>query len=130
MKLGRQERINRVKSEQETKRPLTQPELQVLLALASGDKHGYAILRGVSEETNGRVRMNTGTLYNVIKRLLQEGMIQELRERPAPELDDQRRRYYRLTAWGREVAVAQLEQMESVVTLARTRHLLDEPDSA
>jgi DNA-binding PadR family transcriptional regulator len=109
---------------------LTLPMLQVLIALASGDKHGYAILQEVSVDTNGRVRMSTGTLYSVIKRLLNEGMIQELRERPALELDDQRRRYYTITEFGRRLAAAELLRMESMVALARSRHLMSDPEKA
>lgn len=117
-------------SDREIERQVTRPMLQVLIALASGDKHGYAILQEVSADTSGLVRMSTGTLYSVIKKLLNEGMIQELRERPAIELDDQRRRYYRITEFGRRLAAAELLRMETMVALARSRHLMSDPEKA
>jgi DNA-binding PadR family transcriptional regulator len=117
-------------SDREIERQVTRPMLQVLIALASGDKHGYAILQEVGTDTSGGMRMSTGTLYSVIKKLLHEGMIQELRERPAIERDDQRRRYYRLTEFGRRLAAAELKKMESMVALARSRHLMSDPEKA
>src|ERR1700756_238315 len=86
--------------------PLTPALFHVLLALSDGDKHGYAILKEVEEHTSGEVQLSTGTLYGIIKRLLADGLIVELRSRPAAEDDDQRRRYYRLTEDGRRLAVA------------------------
>ena len=97
---------------------------QILLALADGEKHGYAILKDVEEATSGEVKLSTGTLYGIIKRLLNEGLIEELRHRPRAEDDDQRRRYYRLTPEGRGVAVAEAERMEKLIAMARDRHLL------
>ena len=82
--------------------PLTPALFNVLLALADGDKHGYAILKEVAEQTDGEVQLSTWTLYGIIKRLLSEGLIVEVRRRPPLENDDQRRRYYRLTTQGRE----------------------------
>jgi DNA-binding PadR family transcriptional regulator len=104
--------------------PLTPAMFQVLLALAEGEKHGYAILKDVEEQSGGEVRLSTGTLYAMIKRMLQDGVIEECRRRPALEDDDQRRRYYRLTAAGREVAVAEAERMQKLIERARTRRLL------
>jgi len=96
----------------------------VLLALAGDDLHGYAILKEVALRTAGEVKLSTGTLYGIIKRLLNDGLIVERRERPAARDDDQRRRYYRLTTTGREVAAAEADRLEKVVALARPRHLL------
>lgn len=104
--------------------PLTPPVLHLLLALADGDKHGYAIMKDVAQRTENKVRLSAGTLYGIISRLLAEGMILEVRERPAPALDDERRRYYRLTAFGREVAIAEAERMEKVLAMARSKRLL------
>jgi len=104
--------------------PLTPAMFHVLLALAGDDLHGYAILKDVAVRTQGEVQLSTGTLYGIIKRLLNDGLIAELRQRPAAAEDDERRRYYRLTAQGREVAAAEAERLEKVVALARSRNLL------
>src|SRR5437764_14642508 len=103
--------------------PLTPAMFNVLLALADGDKHGYAILKEVEEQTAGEVQLSTGTLYGIIKRLLAEGLVVELRSRPA-EGDDHRRRYYRLTEDGRRVAVAEAQRMEKLLVRARNKRLL------
>jgi len=102
----------------------------VLLALAEEDRHGYAILKEVELRTGGQVRLSTGTLYGIIKRLLAEGLIEELRQRPAAGNDDERRRYYRLTRSGRTLAQAEAERMEKIVALARSRNLLRRPRTA
>ena len=103
--------------------PLTPAMFHVLLALAGDDLHGYAILKEVDLRTGGEVKLSTGTLYGIIKRLLNDGFIVELRHRPA-ENDDERRRYYRLTPKGREIAATEAERLEKVVALARARRLL------
>jgi DNA-binding PadR family transcriptional regulator len=103
---------------------LTPAMFQVLLALGDGEKHGYAILKEVEQQTDGRVRLSTGTLYAIIKRLLIDGSIQECRNRPPEEEDDQRRRYYRLTPSGCQVAVAEAERMERLLATAREKHFL------
>ncbi len=104
--------------------PLTAAMFHVLLALAGDDLHGYAILKEVELRTGGKVRLSTGTLYGIIKRLLADGMIVERRSRPAEADDDERRRYYRLTEKGREVAAAEAERMDEVLSVARARNLL------
>ena len=114
-------------SPEEYNQPLTPPVFQVLLSLADGDKHGYAILKDVEEHSGGEVRLNTGTLYAIIKRLLAEGLLVELRNRPRAEDDDQRRRYYRLTPKGRAVAAAEVERMERLVARAHDRKLVRKP---
>ena len=103
--------------------PLTPAMFHVLLALAGDDLHGYAILKEVELRTAGEVKLSTGTLYGIIKRLLNDGLIIERRERPSAH-DDERRRYYRLTPQGRQVAATEAERLEKVVALARSRHLL------
>lgn len=103
--------------------PLTTAMFHVLLALADGDKHGYAILKEVEKRTNGEVQLGTGTLYGIIKRLLMSDMITEVR-RPAAKNDDPRRRYYRLTEEGRETAVAEAKRLEKLVADARSKRLI------
>jgi DNA-binding PadR family transcriptional regulator len=110
--------------------PLTPAMFHVLVALADGDKHGYAILKDVKRRTDGSVRLSAGTLYAVLKRLLDDDMILETDERPDPALDDERRRYYQLTAFGRQVAVAEAERMERAIALARAKQLLVRPRNA
>ncbi len=104
--------------------PLTPSMFHVLLALAGEDLHGYAILKEVELRTGGKVRLSTGTLYGIIKRLLNDGLIVELRSRPAETEDDERRRYYRLTPQGRQVATAEAERMDEILSVARSRNLL------
>jgi DNA-binding PadR family transcriptional regulator len=110
--------------------PLTPAMFHVLLALAGDDLHGYAILKDVELRTGGEVKLSTGTLYGIIKRLLNDGFIAERRERPSAANDDERRRYYRLTAAGRDVAAAEAERLEKVVALARARRLLKKAQPA
>ena len=104
--------------------PLTPPTFHILMALAQGDKHGYGIILDVEERTDGRFRLGPGTLYGSIKRMLAAGWIAELKERPDPALDDERRRYYRLTELGHRVAMAEAERLDSLVHLARDARLL------
>ena len=104
--------------------PLTAPMFQVLVALADGEKHGYAIIKEVRRRTEGRVSLTAGTLYGVIKRFVDEGLIVESEERPDPALDDERRRYFGLTTNGRAVAVAEARRMEEAVDHARAKRLL------
>ena len=108
----------------DTPTALTPAMFHVLLALAGGDMHGYAILKEVAEQTSGEVELSTGTLYGIIKRLLAEGLIEEVRRRPAAENDDARRRYYHLTGEGRAVAVAEARRMEKLVARARSIQLI------
>ena len=117
-------------SETEPNAPLTPAMFHVLMALAGDDLHGYAILKEVALRTAGEVKLSTGTLYGIIKRLLNDGLISELRSRPAAANDDERRRYYRLTPKGREVAAAEAERMARVVELARSRRLLKKAQPA
>jgi DNA-binding PadR family transcriptional regulator len=110
--------------------PLTSALFHVLLALADADQHGYAIIKSVAHRTDGEVTLSTGTLYGIIKRLLAEGLIVEAARRPAAALDDERRRYYRLTDFGRRVAIAEAARLEKTIAVARATRLLDEPGRA
>lgn len=110
--------------------PLTPAMFQVLLALADGEKHGYAILKEVARRTDDKVHLSAGTLYGNLARLESSGMIAESGERPAFGLDDERRRYYRLTEFGRSVAVAEARRMEEALSQARAKHLFRKPETA
>ena len=107
--------------------PLTPAVLNILLALADGERHGYGIMREVEGRTGGEVRLGPGTLYGSIKRMLADGLIEESDERPDPKMDDQRRRYYRITDYGRRVAGAEAERLSSLVAMAREKKLLGTP---
>ena len=98
--------------------PLPTASLHILLALKDGGKHGYAIMREVEDESGGTVRMGPGTLYGSIKRLLADGLIEESDVRPDPDLDDQRRRYYRLTGLGERVCTAEVERLRALIERA------------
>ena len=107
--------------------PLTPAMFQILVALADGEKHGYAILKEVARRTDNKVRLGAGTLYGNLARLESSGLIAESPRRPEFALDDERRRYYRLTEFGREVAVAEAERMEEALLQARATKLLRKP---
>ncbi len=109
--------------------PLTPALFHVLLALADGEKHGYVISKEIARRTNDEVRLSAGTLYGIIKRLLEDGFIEESEDRPDFSLDDQRRRYYRLTKLGSALAEAEAERMERVLAMARAKHVLG-PENA
>ncbi len=104
--------------------PLTPAVFHILLALADGERHGYSIMQEVEARTENRVRLGPGTLYGSIKRMLADHLIEESEARPDPSLDDERRRYYRLTSFGRRVAVAEAERLENLVGAARAKKLL------
>ncbi len=104
--------------------PLTPAVFHILLALADSEKHGYAIMEQVNEATDGQVCMGPGTLYGTIKRLLAAKLIEESGERPDPEMDDERRRYYRLTPWGERVMEAEAKRYARIVKLIRAAGVL------
>ncbi len=104
--------------------PLTPAVFYILLALASRERHGYEIMKQVKHDSQSQVKMGTGTLYGSLKRMLADGLIEEAGERPDPTLDDERRRYYRLTARGRQALNAELRRYAEVVSLAEQRRLL------
>jgi DNA-binding PadR family transcriptional regulator len=104
--------------------PLTPAVFHVLLSLADEERHGYGIILDVEQRTGGRLRLAPGTLYGAINRLRENGWIEETEERPDPALDDQRRRYYRLTDLGRRVAQAEAERLAELVQIAQAKNLL------
>ena len=104
--------------------PLTPAVFHILLALADGEKHGYAIMQEAASNSDGSVRMGPGTLYGTIKRLLADRLIEESDERPDPASDDERRRYYRLTDFGTRVVTAEVRRMEGLVRAARGKRLI------
>jgi DNA-binding PadR family transcriptional regulator len=104
--------------------PLHRDTFQVLVSLADRDRHGYSILLDVEERTAGALRFSPSSLYASIKRLLHQGLIEELAERPDPDEDDERRRYYRLTRLGRKVAALEARRLERLLSDARSCGLL------
>ena len=104
--------------------PLTPVAFEILLALADGERHGYSILQEVEARSGGTVSLHAGTLYRALARLLESGLIEELRESPDPSSDDERRRYYRLTSRGIGVARAEAGRLEGQLAAARSRRLL------
>jgi len=100
--------------------PLTPAVFHILVTLADGEAHGYAIMQEVARRSGGVVRLGPGTLYGAISRLLEDNLIEESEERPDPEKDDTRRRYYRLTKWGGEVLAAETERLADLVRAARS----------
>lgn len=108
---------------------LTPPVFHILLALVDGERHGYAIMRDVASQTvasqtNGRLQMGPGTLYGCLKRMLAAGLVEEADERPDPEIDDERRRYYRMTPLGRASLRAEAQRLAGAVATAKTRRVL------
>ena len=118
------------KRETESFLPLTAAMFHILLALADGEKHGYAILKEVARRTEDKVRLSAGTLYGNLSRLESAGLIAESLVRPDLVLDDERRRYYLLTEFGREVAVAEAQRMEEAVGQAHAKKLFRKPKLA
>jgi DNA-binding PadR family transcriptional regulator len=104
--------------------PLPPPVFHILIALAEGDRHGYAIMRDVAERTDGRLKMSPGTLYGSIKRMLEQGLIEEVVKRPPADEDDERRRYYRLTRTGRRAAEAEAARLQDLLKQARAHGLV------
>ena len=104
--------------------PLTPAMFHVLIALADAERHGYAIIKEIARRTDGDLRLSAGTLYALVRRFVAEGVIEESDERPDPSLDDERRRYYRLTPFGRDLARAEARRLETLIVMARSKHLL------
>jgi DNA-binding PadR family transcriptional regulator len=105
----------------ETSPTLSPVVFHILLSLADGEKHGYAIMQDVATTTDGQLRMGPGTLYGAVKRMLASGLIEESDERPDPEMDDERRRYYRLTGAGRQQVGDEAQRLARLVSVARKR---------
>lgn len=104
--------------------PLTPAVFHILLALADGERHGYSIMQEIAAHTRGSLRIGPTTLYRSIKHLLANGLIVEVEERPDPALDDERRRYYRLTTFGQQVALAETQRLEQALAVAHSRQWL------
>jgi DNA-binding PadR family transcriptional regulator len=106
--------------------PLPPATFHILLAVADEDRHGYAIIQEVAARTAGEVRMSAGTLYRSIQRMVEQDLIEETAARPAPELDDERRRYYRITPFGLEVARAETARLQAMVRIAHATGVIAE----
>ncbi len=106
--------------------PLQPATFHILLAVADEGRHGYAIIQDIAARTDGELKLSPGTLYRSIQRMLEQGLIVELRQRPAPEHDDERRRYYRITELGTAVARAEARRLSQLVRMARARGLSPE----
>ncbi|GAB4577626.1 MAG: PadR family transcriptional regulator [Anaerolineales bacterium] len=103
--------------------PLTPAVFHILLALSSGDRHGYGIMKQVEADSQGKVKMGTGTLYGSLKRMLDAGLVKESDKRVDPELDDERRIYYQMTDIGAKALAAELERYNRIVNIAQERKL-------
>jgi DNA-binding PadR family transcriptional regulator len=106
--------------------PLPPATFHILVALAEADRHGYAVIQDIAARTNGDVQLSAGTLYRSIQRMQEQGLISETRQRPAKDLDDERRRYYRITSFGSAVARAEARRLTQMVRLARQSGLAPE----
>jgi DNA-binding PadR family transcriptional regulator len=104
--------------------PLTPSVFHILLALADCERHGYGIMQEVKRQSEGRLTLGPGTLYGCLNRMLSAGLVEESDERPDPELDDERRRYYRISALGRRVSRLEAQRLESAVQAARMKRVL------
>jgi DNA-binding PadR family transcriptional regulator len=103
--------------------PLPPATFHILMAVADENRHGYAIIHDVEARTGGALRLSAGTLYRSIQRMLEQGLLVETQERPAPEWDDERRRYYRITPFGERVARAEARRLTGLLKMARDRGL-------
>ena len=110
--------------EPQTLLPLKPVVFQVLLSLADGERHGYAIVQDIAERSSARLQIEPGNLYRTLRSLLDDGLIEESDRRPTPEADDERRRYYKITTFGRRVASAEAARLVELVADARARNLL------
>lgn len=99
--------------------PLQPATFRILMALSDEDRHGYAIIQEIASRTDGAIRLSAGTLYRSLQRMLEQGLIEETEDRPAPDEDDERRRYYRITPLGRKVALAETARLEALVAEAK-----------
>jgi DNA-binding PadR family transcriptional regulator len=104
--------------------PLPTAVFHILVALADRDRHGYSIMQDVSARTEGKVRLSAGTLYSAVARMLEQGLIEELRENPDPDNEDERRRHYRVTRLGRDVALAEARRLQDMLSQARATGLI------
>ena len=117
----------RIPEEPESYLPLTPAVLDIMVALGGEEMHGYAIMQEVRRRTAGKRRLAPGTLYRSLRQMEERGWVAEAEERPDPDLDDERRRYYRLTEFGRRVALAEVERLEGLVDAARSKGFISSP---
>lgn len=117
-------------SDPESLLPLSSAVFHILLALIDEERHGYGIMQETARSSDGRINLGPGTLYRSIRRLLTDGLIEESAERPVPELDDERRHYYRLTPFGLRVARAEAQRLAALVRTAQSKQLLPQPGAA
>src|SRR5260370_22569090 len=120
--------MNSTSRQAEEMLPVTPAVLHILLALVDGERHGYGIMQEVTKRAGGQVKMGPGTLYGSIKRMLADGLIEEAGERPDPALDDERRRYYRLTSLGLRVMRVEVQRLQQIVRLAQSKQVLGGTD--
>jgi DNA-binding PadR family transcriptional regulator len=106
--------------------PLSLSVFHILLSLADQERHGYGIMKETAARTEGKVRLGPGILYGNLKRLIEDGLIEKSQERPDPEFDDERRRYYCLTQFGQRVLVAETRRLASLIGMARSKRLLSD----
>jgi DNA-binding PadR family transcriptional regulator len=118
--------MNAKTSSPQDTQPLTPIVFHMLLALADGEKHGYAIMKTVEEDTNGQMQIRIGSLYGSIQRMVEAGLIEESEERPDPELDDKRRRYYRLTSYGMSMLQAEARRLSDLASVIQSKRILDQ----
>jgi DNA-binding PadR family transcriptional regulator len=111
-------------SNPEQYKPISAQVFQILLAVSDKQLHGYAIIRDINKRTGGRVTLTASTLYSAIKRMLSAGLVEESEERPVPELDDERRRYYGITQEGMQVLRCEAEWLELLTNSAREKQIL------
>ncbi len=106
--------------------PLTPPVFHILLALADEERHGYSIMQDVARQTNDGLQMGPGTLYGCLKRMLASGLIEEAEERPDPAMDDERRRYYRMTSLGNRTVRAEAQRIATALYAAKSKRIFAE----
>lgn len=111
-------------SKPESLLPLPPAVFHILIALADRDRHGYSIMQDVAARTNGKVKLSAGTLYSSVRRMLEQGLIEELAESPDPASTDERRRYYRLTRFGKRAAAAEVDRLNALLKQARATGLV------
>ena len=112
-----------MKTQADSLLPLPAAAFHILVALADEDRHGYAVIKDVAARTGGTLKLSAGTLYRSVDRMVQQGLIREISSRPAKDMDDQRRRYYRITPFGRDVAMAEARRLAQMLDLARAKGL-------
>jgi DNA-binding PadR family transcriptional regulator len=115
-----------LKDEVESFLPLPSSTFYILMAVADGERHGYAIIQDIAARTGGQVKLSAGTLYRSIQRMQEQGLITESKRRPSPEFDDERRRYYEITPLGSKVARAELRRLTDLIKMAKATGFVPE----